>query len=67
MLALDRGAFEVKMNATANDVVLTPDLRFAVRGGGPLDLYLRVTRNGGYLRRAPGGCGAYAGDYGLVW
>jgi len=46
MLALDRGAIEVKMMSSANDAVLTPDLRFAVRGGGPLDLRLRVTRNG---------------------
>ena len=46
MLALDRGAIEVRMASVANDAVLTPDLRFAVRGGGPLDLYLRVTRNG---------------------
>ena len=46
MLALDRGAIEVKMASMANDAVLTPDLRFAVKSGGPLDLYLRVTRNG---------------------
>ena len=46
MLALDRGAIEVRMMSSANDAVLTPDLRFAVRGGGPLDLRLRVTRNG---------------------
>ncbi|SFS21686.1 hypothetical protein SAMN05421771_4292 [Granulicella pectinivorans] len=46
MLALDRGAIEVKMNASANDAVLTPDIRFSVKGGGPLDLRLRVTRNG---------------------
>lgn len=46
MLALDRGAVEVRMMSSANDAILTPDLRFAVRGGGPLDLRLRVTRNG---------------------
>jgi hypothetical protein len=46
MLALDRGAIEVKMNASANDAVLTPDIRFSVKGGGPLDLRLRVTPNG---------------------
>jgi hypothetical protein len=46
MLALDRGAVEIRMMSSANDAVLTPDLRFAVRGGGPLDLRLRVTRNG---------------------
>jgi hypothetical protein len=46
MLALDRGAIEVQMDATSSDVVLTPDLRLAVQGAGPLDLRLRVTRNG---------------------
>lgn len=46
MLALDRGAIEVQMAATTHDMVLTPDLRFTMRGDGPLDLQLRVTRNG---------------------
>jgi hypothetical protein len=46
MLALDRGAIEVQMAATARDVVTTPDLRFTMQGDGPLDLQLRVTRNG---------------------
>jgi hypothetical protein len=46
MLALDRGAIEVQMDATSSDVVVTPDLRFAVQDNGPLDLRLRVTRNG---------------------
>ena len=46
MLALDRGAIEVQMAATTHDVVMTPDLRFTMRGDGPLDLRLRVTRNG---------------------
>lgn len=46
MLALDRGAIEVRMTAAANDIILTPDLRFAVRTAGPLDLRLRVARNG---------------------
>jgi hypothetical protein len=46
MLALDRGAIEVQMAATTRDVVMTPDLRFTIRGDGPLDLQLRVTRNG---------------------
>jgi hypothetical protein len=46
MLALDRGAIEVQMAATARDVVTTPDLRFTMQGEGPLDLQLRVTRNG---------------------
>jgi hypothetical protein len=46
MLALDRGAIEVQMTATTSDVVMTPDLRFAMQSDGPLDLMLRVTRNG---------------------
>jgi hypothetical protein len=36
MLALDRGAIEVQMAATTRDVVMTPDLRFTMRGDGPL-------------------------------
>jgi len=46
MLALDRGAIEVQMAATTHDMVMTPDLRFTMRGDGPLNLQLRVTRNG---------------------
>ncbi len=46
MLALDRGAVEVRMATAAGDVVITPDLRFSPHGDGPLDLRLRVTRNG---------------------
>jgi hypothetical protein len=46
MLALDRGAIEVQMAATVNDIVMTPDLRFAMHSEGPLDLRIRVTKNG---------------------
>jgi hypothetical protein len=46
MLALDRGAIEVQMAATTRDMVLTPDLRFTMAADGPLDLQLRVTKNG---------------------
>jgi hypothetical protein len=46
MLALDRGAIEIQTPGTTSDVVMTPDLRFTLRGDGPLDLQLRVTRNG---------------------
>lgn len=46
MLALDHGAIEFQTNALTNDVVMTPDLRFSVRSGGPLDLRLRVTPSG---------------------
>lgn len=46
MLSLDRGAIELKMAATASDVIMTPDLRFGIAGPGPLDLRLGVTKNG---------------------
>ncbi|MEO6805877.1 MAG: nuclease [Edaphobacter sp.] len=46
LLALDRGAIELQMAATTHDMVMTPDLRFTMDGDGPLDLRLRVTRNG---------------------
>jgi len=46
MLALDRGAIEVKMAATPRDVVMTPDLRFTANSDGPLELNLRVAKNG---------------------
>ena len=46
LLALDRGAIEIRMKASANDVVMTPDLRFTMAEAGPLDLRMRVTFNG---------------------
>jgi hypothetical protein len=46
MLALDRGAIEVAAQATTSDVVMTPDLRFTMKSAGPLDLRMRVARNG---------------------
>jgi len=46
MLALDRGAMEVAMAASVSDVLMTPDLRLAVKQSGPLDLRIRVTPNG---------------------
>ncbi len=46
MIALDRGAIELAIRATANDVVMTPDLRFTLKSPGSLDLRLRVARNG---------------------
>ncbi len=45
-LALDRGAMEIRMKADASDIVLTPDLRFTLTAAGPLDLQMRVSRNG---------------------
>ncbi len=46
LLALDRGAMEIEIPSTPGDAVMTPDLRFVPRSPGPLDLRLRVTRNG---------------------
>ncbi len=46
MLSLDRGAIELQMPATEPDVVITPDFRIGIRAAGPLDLRLRVARNG---------------------
>jgi len=46
MLSLDRGAIEVRTEANASDVIMTPDLRFGIAGQGPLDLRLRVTSSG---------------------
>jgi hypothetical protein len=46
LFSLDGGAIEIETKATPTDAVMTPDLRFTVRGGGPLDLRLRVARNG---------------------
>lgn len=46
LLALDRGAIELQTRALANDIVMTPDLRLAVHNAGPLDLRMRVTKNG---------------------
>jgi hypothetical protein len=46
LLSLDRGAIEVQMAATASDAVMTPDLRLALNSAGPLDLRMRIARNG---------------------
>ena len=52
LLALDRGAVEIHMAATAADAILTPDLRFTIAGNtgrpaaGLLDLRVRVAANG---------------------
>ncbi len=67
MLAIDRGAIEVQMPATTRDVVTTPDLRFTMRGDGPLDLQLRVTRNGDTCVENRGDEGSGAECCGSVW
>jgi pyruvate/2-oxoglutarate dehydrogenase complex dihydrolipoamide acyltransferase (E2) component len=46
LFSLDRGAIEIEMSGTLNDAIMTPDLRFTVVNKGPLDLRLRVARNG---------------------
>src|SRR5580692_5134715 len=46
LFSLDRGAVEIQMTAAASDSIMTPDLRFTVHNSGPLDLRLRVARNG---------------------
>jgi len=46
LLALDRGAIEIRMKAATGDVVMTPDLRFTPAASGQLDLRMRVTFNG---------------------
>lgn len=46
LFALDRGAVEIQMAGRLNDGIMTPDLRFTVVTAGPLDLRLRVARNG---------------------
>jgi len=46
LFSLDRGAIEIQMRGTPNDSIMTPDLRFTVRNDGPLDLRMRIARNG---------------------
>jgi hypothetical protein len=46
LFSLERGAIEIETKATPTDAVMTPDLRFTARGGGPLDLRLRMATNG---------------------
>ena len=67
MLALDRGAIEVEMAATTRDVVTTPDLRFTMGGDGPLDLQLRVTRNGDTCVENRGAKAPVLNVVGSVW
>ncbi|MEO7027892.1 MAG: nuclease [Acidobacteriaceae bacterium] len=46
LFALDRGAMEIRTASRAQDAILTPDLRFTMLTAGPLDLRMRVTREG---------------------
>lgn len=46
LFSLDRGAIEIQTDSTPNDTIMTPDLRFTVHNSGPLDVRMRVARNG---------------------
>ena len=46
MIALDRGAMELRTGTISGDIVMTPDLRFTFAGDGQIDVHIRVTRNG---------------------
>jgi hypothetical protein len=46
MLALDRGAVEIRTSAEKTDSILTPDLRFELSGAAALDLRIRVVPSG---------------------
>ncbi|HEV2646818.1 MAG TPA: nuclease [Acidobacteriaceae bacterium] len=46
LFSLDHGAIEIETAGTVNDSIMTPDLRLSVAKAGPLDLRLRVARNG---------------------
>ncbi len=46
IFGLDRGAVEISSESRPQDAVLTPDLKFVPITRGPLDLRLRVTREG---------------------
>lgn len=46
MFSLDRGAVEIRSFSRLQDAIITPDLRFTMVTTGPLDLRMRVTREG---------------------
>ena len=46
LFALDRGAMVIQTASRPQDAILTPDLRFTMLTAGPLDLRMRVTREG---------------------
>lgn len=46
MMALDRGAVEIRTSAEKTDSILTPDLRFELSDAAPLDLRIRIVPNG---------------------
>jgi hypothetical protein len=46
LFGLDRGAVELRGESEAQDVILTPDIRFSVEAKGKYDLRVRVAREG---------------------
>ena len=46
LFGLDRGAFEIHSASQAQDVILTPDIRFTLENPGEFDLRMRVTPSG---------------------
>ena len=46
LIAIDRGAVELRLKAKLNDIVMTPDLQFTFSDPGPVNLDMRVTSNG---------------------
>jgi len=46
LFGLDRGAVELRGASEAQDVILTPDIRFSVEAKGTYDLRVRVAREG---------------------
>ena len=46
LFGLDRGAVQISTPTQPQDLILTPDIRFAVEHAGQFDLRLRVTRDG---------------------
>jgi hypothetical protein len=46
LFGLDRGALELHSETEAQDVILTPDIRFSVEAKGSYDLRMRVARDG---------------------
>jgi hypothetical protein len=46
LFGLDRGAFEIHSKSQAQDVIITPDIRFTLENPGIFDLRMRVTPSG---------------------
>jgi hypothetical protein len=46
LVALDRGAIEIKLAAEKTDSILTADLRFELSDAAPIDIRMRLTANG---------------------